>query len=416
MVVTTGEGLVVLDTLIRGTSTMSTDHAVDIGIEGGRIVVVEASPPTPRPAATTIAGAGRLALPGLIDSHIHLEKAFLLDRMPRDAETLSEAITFTAAVKPGFTREDIRTRSIRVITRAIMHGVSHLRCHVEVDDVLVLMAITTILELREEYASRISLQIVVFPQEGIFTQRRGAEYMREALALGADVIGGIPYNDRDTTEHLDFVFELAREHGKPLDFHLDLSDDPQQLDVLDVIERTNRFGLQGRVAVGHLTSLGSVPRDEARRIAAAMAQADIAVIALPATDVYLNGRGDAEHPRRGMTPVRLLLEEGVNVVFATNNIQNAFTPFGRGNVLEIARLFAEVCQFGTAADATTMFEMLTSRAAKVLHLEDYGLHAGAAADLALFDGATARDVFLEASHPVAVLKAGVLVAAEGELT
>jgi cytosine deaminase len=405
----------VLDLLLRRVGLLSLPGAADVAVEGGRIVSVEPSPASPRPATTTIDGTGRFLLPGLVDAHIHLEKAFLLDRMPREAETLAEAISLTAGLKSGFTREDIRERAVRVIERAIVHGVSHLRCQVEVDDVLGLLAMTTVLELKEEYASRISLEVVVFPQEGIFLQRRGADLMRESLALGADVVGGIPYNDRDAGEHLDFVFSLAAEHDRPLDFHIDLSDDPDQLDVLGVIERTGRLSMQGRVAVGHLTSLGSVPRDRARGIAHALAEAGISVMALPATDMYLNGRGDEERPRRGMTPVRLLLDEGVNVVFATNNIQNAFTPFGRGNVLDIARLFAEVCQFGTSADATTVVEMMTTRAAQAVGLDDYGLEAGNPADFALFGGATAREVFLEASHPDAVYKKGVLVAADGDL-
>jgi cytosine deaminase len=405
----------VLDLLLRRVSLPTRPGETDVAVEGGRIVAVEPSPGSPRPATTTVDGSGRFLLPGLVDSHIHLEKAFLLDRMPREAETLGEAIALTAGLKPGFTREDIRARSIRVIERAVVHGVSHLRCQVEVDDVLGLLAMTTVLELKEEYAARISLEVVVFPQEGIFTQERGAELMREALLLGADVVGGIPYNDRDAGEHLDFVFSLAEEHGSPLDFHIDLSDDPQQLDILEVIERTERLSMQGRVAVGHLTSLGSVPRDRAREIARSLARAGISVMALPATDVYLNGRADEERPRRGMTPVRLLLDEGVNVVFATNNIQNAFTPFGRGNILDIARLLAEVCQFGTGADATTVVEMMTTRAARAMGLRDYGLEVGSQADFALFGGTTAREVFLEASHPDAVYKKGLLVAEDGVL-
>jgi cytosine/creatinine deaminase len=375
----------------------------DIHISDGLISAISVSD---RPAAGAIDAEGALALPGFVEAHIHLEKAYLLDRLPRDAANLQDAIALTAAAKRSFTPADMRDRSQRVIDLAIEHGVTAMRCHVELDDVLGLSAIETILDLRSQVRGQLDLQIVAFPQEGIHTQSDGPGLMRAALGLGVDAVGGIPYNDVDADEHLDLVFELAEEFGLPIDLHLDLSDDPDQRDVEKVIARTLAHGMQGRVTVGHLTSLGSVPLAEARAIASRLADAQISVVCLPTTDVFLNGRHDMTRPRRGLTPVRLLQEEGVNVAAATNNIQNPFTPFGRGNILDVAVLLAELCHFGTADDARSVIEMITSRAAQAIGLPHFGLEAGNAATINLFTAATHRDVLNNCVKPSAQIRAG----------
>lgn len=390
--------------------TGSWDLAVDDGIIASVNPASEERADAEASGASVIDAGGMIVFPSLTDAHLHLEKAFLLDRMDEDAATLADAIRLTAQLKARFTGDDIHARASRVLDREIAHGVGHVRCHVEIDDTLGMLAMETILALREEYASQIEVQIVAFPQEGIFTQRRGRELMVEALRLGADAVGGIPYNDLDPLEHLDFVFDLATAWGKPLDFHIDFSDDPAELNILPVIERTRSLGLAGRVSVGHLTSLGSVPRAEAEAIAQQLAEAGISVMTMPATDLYLNGRGDEQAQRRGLTPARMLLDAGVNVALATNNIQNPFTPFGRGNILDIARLFAETAQFGTARDAELVFGMLTTGPARATGMGRDGLRAGAPADLAVFPGRTARAVLNEADGPAYVYRSGRLLA------
>jgi len=400
--------LVLTDARLRGRP-----ERVDIAVHDG--VVSAVSPTGDRaPAATTeIAADGRLVLPGLVESHLHLEKAYLLDRMEREARTLADAMSLTAAMKQGFTPADMRTRALRVLRQAVTHGVTTVRAHVEVDDTLMTTALETMLALREEVRGVVDLQVVVFPQEGITTQRHGEALMREAVRLGADAIGGIPYADPATEAHLDLVFALAVEHGLPLDFHIDLSDDPAQRDILAVIERTRAAGLQGRVTAGHLTSLGSVPAAEAADICAALAETGISVVALPMTDVYLNGRGDAEAPRRGLTPVQALRAAGANVAVSTNNIQNPFTPFGRGSLLDTALFLADLCHLGTADDAEYVVDMMTSNAAVatglVIEGAAYAVAPGHPADLVVFDATDARGVLNDCTRPDTVVKGGRVV-------
>jgi cytosine deaminase len=383
---------------------------LSVGILNGKIVYVSDVKNENMDSKVTVDGQGLLLLPGLVETHIHLDKAFLLDRLHQEASSLQEAIRLTREMKFSYTYRDMEDRALRVIRRAVGAGVTHMRCHVEVDPILKLDALNMTLALRERLRDVISLQLVVFPQEGILCQPGTKDLMEEALRLGADIVGGIPYNDPDPSEHLRFVFDLAEKYGKPLDLHADFSDDPEQLSILEIVDQSMARGMQGQVTVGHMTSLGSVPVQRAQIIAASIAKADINVICLPATDLYLNGRGDTEQVRRGLAPVKLLLEEGVNVVFGSNNIRNAFTPFGSGDPLDIALLLAQTVQMGTEEEARVLCEMATYRAARALQIPDYGIYEGANADLMLVQAHTARDLLLDRPVRIGVWKKGMKIA------
>lgn len=402
-----------LDTLFHRVSVQYFDCEMDVGVQNGFITYLSKANEQIPTAKKTIKANGRVLLPGLVEPHIHLDKAYLLDQMKQDATTLDEAIHVTADLKKQFTKEDIKQRSIKVLENCIGYGVTHIRCHVEVDPIIGLKGMEVLLELKKEYADRIDLQLVTFPQEGIFQQQGTAELMEESLIMGADVVGGIPYNDLNPIDHLDFVFELANRFNKPLDLHVDFSDNPEQLDIKDIISRTHKYKLEGRVSVGHLTSLGSVPYDEAKKIAAEIAKADIHVMSLPATDLFLNGRSDLERVRRGVTPVKLLLEEGVNVIVGTNNIQNPFTPFGTGDPLDIAILLAHVAQMGTLKDSETLLDMTTTHAARALGIPSHGIALHNRADLVLFDTVNVRNVLLERPNRLGVWKNGIQIGGDG---
>ncbi|MCO7175816.1 amidohydrolase family protein [Sporolactobacillus kofuensis] len=395
-----------LDLLFHNAKSLHYLTNIDIGIENGTITYINETGASIPPVKQIIEAGGHVVLPGFNESHIHLEKAYLLEKMDTDAHSLQEAIQMTAALKKSFTKEDMTERATRVIEKSIQSGVTNLRAQVEVDDLLNLSAMETIMALKEKYKSKITIQIVVFPQEGIFIQKNGAALMEESLKMGADVVGGIPYNDRDQTEHLDFIFNLAEKYGKPMDIHIDDSDNPEDLSILDIIKRTKDNHFENNVTVAHMTSLGSVDHNQARDIAKQIADAGIHVVALPATDLYINGRQDKEKIRRGLTPVKTLLNEQANVIFATNNIQNPFTPFGTGNILDIAYLFAEVTQMGTSQDAETILDMMTYQSAKALGLEHYGIYEGGLADLVLLDANNLRNVLLDRPRVICSYKNG----------
>ncbi|OCT16940.1 cytosine deaminase [Paenibacillus pectinilyticus] len=386
---------------------------MDVGIKDGRIISLRQhlpNDPNVLSAGQLIQAEGRVLLPGFIEPHIHLDKAFLLNQMTQDANSVEQAIASTLELKRSFTKKDIEARSIQVIQQAIAHGVTHMRCHAEIDPIVGLLSLEVMLKLKEHYRDQITLQIVAFPQEGIQKQPGTEELLIQALQLGADVVGGITYQDGDLQEHLTTVFDLAKAFNKPLDLHVDFSDDPSMLAILTIIRMTHAYGMQGRVSVGHLTSLGSLPYGEARTICQSIAEAGIHVMSLPATDLYLGGRGDDHRHRRGLTPVSLLLEQGVNVIYGSNNIQNPFTPFGTADPLDIGMLLAQTAYMGSKQDVVTLVEMVTTRAAQALELTNYGLHIGADADLVLLEASNLRSAVYERAPRRFVWKRGQLVA------
>lgn len=402
------------DLWISGYRDPFTEEVCNLGVKNGKIAYngpfFEDASYQRIQAEETIVAAGRLLLPGLVESHIHLDKSFLSNQLQQNATTLMEAISFTAELKKDYTIEDIINRSIVVIERSIQAGVTHLRCQVEIDPIIQLKSLEAALYLKSRYSSMISLQLVAFPQEGIFNQPGTQELMLEAVERGVDVIGGIPYNDRDPLEHLEWVFQLAKDNQLPLDIHVDFSDNPSDESIIDIIQLTEKYSMQGQVAVAHLTSLGSMELEKAQQIAKGLAKAEISVMTLPATDLYLNGRGDQVRPRRGLTPVQLLIKEGVNVCFGTNNIRNAFTPFGNGDPLDIAFLLAQTAYLGSEDDAKLLLEMCTTRAAKAIGLDCPGLAVGAPADFVLVDATQASHLIYDRTADRVVWKNGVRIA------
>src|SRR5689334_22058802 len=308
---------------------------VDIAIVGPRIVGVDTAA---RTAHRTVDLGGRLVTPGLVESHIHLDKALLSDRVTSTAGTLEEAIRLTGEAKRAFTIEDIRERARRVLDVAVRAGTTAMRSHVEVDPIVGLTGIEAMLPLREEYAPALDLQLCAFAQEGIIKAPGTEGLLRRALTMGADLVGGCRYNDTDGAEHIRIVFALATAFGVDADFHVDFADEPEHLHVREIAAQTVRAGWQGRVTLGHLTELGAVPLFRQEEIIAEIVDANLGVICLPATDLYLMGRGDDFNVRRGLTPVKRLLAAGVPVALASNNIRNPFTPVGAADLAHMAFL------------------------------------------------------------------------------
>ena len=378
----------------------------DLAVGGGKFLGVAPASAAPLRIGEMDLG-GRVALPGFIESHIHLDKAFLEERRPNLSGTLPDAIAITLELKRSVTKEDIRERSERALRLLLRHGTTRARAQVEVDPIVGLRGMEAALELREAWRGRVALQLVVFPQEGIEQQPGTEDLMREALRLGGDAVGGVPYNDLDPERHLDIVFRLAAEAGKDVDLHLDFTDDPEDRRIESVARRTKAAGLQGRVAVGHLTSLGSMDGETIARLADLIAGAGIHILPLPATDLFLCGRGPVPPRHRSLTPVKALLRAGVNVSIASNNIRNAFTPSGRGDLLEIGLLLACVAHMSGASERVLIPPMFTENAARVLGVEGrYGIAPGKDADFVVLDTENFSDVIIDQPEKRWVVKAG----------
>ncbi len=379
-------------------------QSADIGIRDGRFA--EIGDLTSRPAEHSVNCGGRLVTPGLVESHIHLDKALLSARTPSVEGTLAEALRITGDAKRSFTVEDIRQRARAVLDLAIRNGTTAMRSYVEIDPVVELKGLDALLPLREEYRPGLDLQLCAFAQEGILQSPGTEALLEQALRRGADLVGGCPYNDTDAHAQIDIVFRLAREFDVDADFHADFFDNPDHLHVRYIAEQAVRWGWQGRVAVGHMSELSALDPDALVPILKVMRSAGLGVIMLPATDFYLMGRKDTKNPRRGLAPAKRLLAAGIPVAAATNNVQNAFTPVGNANLSLMGFLVAVGAHMGTARDLTEVFAMLTTYPARILRLPDYGLHVGARADCIVWIGERVEDVVAGTAAPQLIMKAG----------
>lgn len=359
-----------------------------------------------RIAARRLACGGRVVTPGLVESHIHLDKALLSDRTPSVEGTLQEAIRITGEAKRRFTVEDIRARARAVLDMAVRQGTTAMRSHVEVDPIVELRGLEALLPLKAEYAPALDLQLCAFAQEGVFRMPGTEQLLAEALRRGSDLIGGCPYTDADGHAQIDVIFRLAREFGVDADFHVDFFDEPEHLHLRYIIEQTTRWGWQDRVVAGHCTELGALPPMDLAPLAAGLKAAGIGVIALPATDLYLMGRKDTHRIRRGLTPVKRLREAGVNVVAATNNVRNAFTPVGNANLLLMGFLLTVGAHMGTERERRDVFDMLTVDPARLLRLPVCGPTPGLQADLVVWDAARLDDLVAAQADPWVVVKHG----------
>jgi len=404
-----------MDMIIRRVRIEDDKPLVDIGIKDGRIAAIEEQ--LDRTGTEEIDAEGCVALPGFIEAHLHLEKAFLHRRMPARLGTLEEAIRVTGILKSKQERKDVLERSRRVLDMAITSGTTLIRAHPDVDPIQNLIGVETAVELREEYRDLIDLQIVAFPQEGILKTPGVVELMEKAIELGADVVGGCPYNEvswDDTKKHIDTVFAMAIKNDLPVDMHADFSDDASDQRFMSaeyIARKTIETGYQGRVALGHVTSPGSLEPEKLKPLIELLKEADITIVTLPATDVYLGGRKDVANQRRGLTPVRALRAGGVNVAYASNNVRNAFTPFGKADPLVIGNLLAHLIQFGTPDHQADILKMSTTDAARAVGIgKDYGLAVGKPADLMILDTQVVADALLDIPARSWVFKRGRVAA------
>ena len=396
-----------MDLVFRQARIADDTPLMDVAIEGARICAI--APQLHGHGATEIDAAGRVLMPGLVDAHLHLEKAFVSERHPNRSGTLQEAISITAALKPTFTHDDIMWRARRLLRELSRFGCTHVRAHAEFDPAQGFTGFDAVLALRREFADIIDIQVVAFPQEGILKTPGTDAMMVEAMKKGADVVGGIPYNDLDAHAHIDWVFRLAREFDKDIDLHQDFSDDAHAMSVEYLARKTIAEGYEGRVSVGHLTALDALPPERRRTVIALLRDAGMSVMCLPATDLHLGGRRDTSRVRRALTPVRALRAGGVNVCLASNNVRNAFTPFGNGDLLQIAALAIPACHLGGADELPAVLPMLTTNPAQAMRLPNYGLAVGRDADLVLLDTLRVADVVLDLPVRNFVVKRGRVV-------
>ena len=393
-----------LDLILRAARIAGREERLlDIGIAAGRIVAIEPTLAADGPEERI---EGCLVTPGLVETHIHLDKSRISDRCTIVEGTLQEAIAETARAKQAFTEEDIVTRARRTLEQAILNGTMHMRTHAEVDPRVGLKGFRALSQLKREYAWALDLQICVFPQEGLINDPGTEELLVAACAEGADLIGGCPYTDTHPHEHIARIFAIARRFDLDIDFHLDFDLDPGWMHLDEVCRATDANCYGGRVAVGHATKLSAIPPEQQIAIARRLAGAGVAVTVLPATDLFLMGRGADHNVPRGVARADRLQAHGVTCSLATNNVLNPFTPFGDCSLTRMANLYANIAQLGRREELDGCLAMITTSAAKLMNLPSYGIAPGNPADLVVLPCSSGAAAVAELARPLFGLKRG----------
>jgi cytosine deaminase len=402
-----------LDILVKNVALWGTEGLCDLGIADGRFVSVNPNGLSSA-AVLTLDAEGRMAVPGFVEPHIHLDKALISERAPVNRSgTLNEAIEILWELKRNYTVDEIADRAARVLARALENGISMLRTHVDVDPIGGTRPAEGLIRARQRFGDLIDIQIVAFPQEGIVKSPGTEALMREVMRLGVDVVGGMPFNEaspQDSRRHIEIVFDIARQFDADIDMHVDETDDPAARTLEVLAELTIANGWQGRVTAGHTCALASYPRDYADHVIGRLRQANVNMIANPATNLMLQGRLDDYPKRRGVTQVKELLAAGVNVACGQDCVHDTFYPFGQNDPLEIAFLLCHASQMSQPGEILTVMDMVTNNGAKALRVPDFRVAVGGVADLVVLDARDARGAFATRLPRRWVIRKGRLIA------
>ena len=356
----------------------------DIGVVRGRITAI--APKLGGSARDEYKGHGRLVCSGFVDTHIHLDKACILGRCEHNTKRMPHlAMERVSAVKQTMTVEDVIERASATIEKCIGHGATRMRPHCEVDPKIGMRGFEGVKALVDKYKWAIDIELCVMPQEGLTNNPGTDELMVEALNNGARVVGAAPSYDSDSAAQIHRVFELAREFDADIDMHVDSGPTAEHLDTLLVCDLAEKHKWGGRVAVGHVGKLSTMPFKDLDKIARRMADAGVAATVLTATDLYLGGRHTDHNVPRNVLDLNFLTERGVTCSVASNNILNPFTPFGDGQLLRQVNMHAIVTQRANDDEVKALWDMTTKTAAKLMRKDDYGIAVGGPADLVVLD-------------------------------
>ena len=392
-----------LQLLIKNARIERQTNPVDIGVQDGIIQTIDQN--STATSKVTFDAEGHFVCSGFYESHIHLDKACILDRCTIEEGTLDEAVKETGNAKQEFTEEDVYERASRVVEMAIKKGTMGLRTFVETDPKTELRSFEAIKKVREHYAFAIDIEICAFAQEGLTEEVKTHDLLQQALQQGADLVGGCPYKDDKPDRHIEMIFDLAQKFDVAVDFHLDFDLDPNNSSIPKIAAETKSRNYQGRVSIGHVTKLSAMAQQQRLEMAALLKDADIALTVLPATDVFLNGRDHESLIPRGMVNANELSEHGITTTISSNNILNAFTPYGDASLVRMANMYANIAQLSKDSALQEVYHMVTKNAAKLLGKQTE-IKVGAAADMVVLEASDAVDAIRTIAQPLAGFKQG----------
>ena len=401
-----------MDMIIRHAHLRGHEGTWDIGITGDRIVAVATQ--LTEVASNELDAAGNLVMPTYVNGHIHLDKCFLQEKMrPNKDYTFGECLELTWEHKARYTTEDILERAGRAIQEGIMNGTTIFRAFADVDGVGRLRGLEGLLALREQWRDTVRIEVVAFPQEGIIRDPGTSELMEEAMHLGADVVGGLPWFemlDEEARSHIDFCFELAKRYDKDIHMLVDDTDNPLSRSLEYLAVKTIRESYHGRVSASHCGALAAYNEVHAHKVMDLLKQANVSISSNPHISLVVQGRYDQEPIRRGITRVKQLWQHGVNLFSSQDDVADPFYPFGRNDQQEVVAYLCHTAHMTAPSEIDAAFDFVTYNAARALRLQDYGLEPGSKADLNILTAPTVREVLRRQQPPRWVIQGGKLLA------
>jgi len=395
-----------LDILIRNARLRNSTDLADIAIANNGIV--EVAPGIKGPAALEIDAAGSLVTEPFANPHMHLDKVYTLAMMDEQALTFyhsagmgraMNAVEEAAKVKERYDRSWIVVNARRALALAALHGVLYLRSFADVDRLAGQEGLAAVLQVREEFKDILTMQVVAFAEDGIVREPQTAELIRQSMRMGADVVGGHPFielTDEDARRHIRTIFDIAEEFNADVSMLVDDAGDPslRQTEMLAV--ETIQRGWQGRVLAHHARAMSSYPEPYYRRLATLLRQADMGIVTNPHTGPL--------HTR-----VRELLQDGIDVALGQDDISDAYYPYGRNNMLEVAFLASHLLWMTTRSEMETLYDMATILPIRRLGIQHSGIAAGAPADLVILGRNSIQEALRFHAPPKWVISRGRLV-------
>jgi cytosine deaminase len=400
-----------LDLLVRAGRLADGKIAVDIAVKDGRIV--EIAPRIEAEAGRVIDAKGRLVAPPFADPHFHMDATLSLG-LPRlnRSGTLLEGIALWGELKPLLTVEAVKARALRYCDLAVAQGLLSIRTHVDVCDDR-LTAVEALLEVKREVAGYIDLQLVAFPQDGLFRDPTAEANLIRALDMGVDVVGGIPHFERTMqagAESVRRLCEIAAERGVPVDLHCDESDDPMSRHIETLAAETVRLGLQGRVVGSHCTSMHSMDNYYASKLIPLIAEAGLHIVPNPLINITLQGRSDSYPRRRGLTRVPELRAAGVNVAFGQDCTMDPWYPLGSADMLEVAHMGVHAIPMTSREAMGWSFTSVTVNGHLAMGLPDPTLRVGGPATMVVLQSRDPIEAVRMKATRIAVIRAGRVIA------
>ena len=385
---------------------------VDVRIDGG--LIAEVGPAIDPGGAEVIEGGGGLLLPAFVNVHVHLDKCFTRDdASPSASPSLDDSVRETWHLKRSYTVDGIVERASRAVAEALRYGTTTIRAFADVDPIGGTVPVEGLCALREHWRDRVTIDVVAFPQEGIVRSPGTADLMEQAMLIGADVVGGMPWfesSEEDARRHVDICLDLAERHDADVHMLVDDTDDPTSRSLEYLALQADRRGLHGRVAASHCGALSAYDDAHAARVVDLVARAQMTIVSNSHISLVFGGRTDRGRIRRGTTRLGELRAAGVNLAAAQDDVFDPYYPFGRNDQLEVAHYMCHVAQLVAPDDIAYAMAMVTQHPALAMHIPDYGLERGCTADLVVYDAPSATEVLRRMQPPRFVLRRGTIVA------